>query len=1660
MDPSDLFQLIATDLADPARLTELIESAAPRAARPEGAAPRVAPRTPLEGTLTELWSRLLGVEEVGVEDDFFRLGGHSLLGTQMLSRVAAATGVELPLRVLFEAPTPAALALRIAAGEGAAPAPAAIPRGRGAGGGDLPLSPSQQRLWVHQQLAPGDPSYTIPVALRLAGPLDAEALERALAEVARRHEVLRTTYAEVEGSPVQRVGPPPADVLSRADLSGFADGEASLRAAIDEEVRRPFDLATGPVFRARLWRLGPEEHRLLFAVHHIAFDGWSIGVLLREVAALYGAFSRGEPSPLPEPPVQYADHALRQRRWLEGEGAREQLAWWLDRLGGEAPEALELPADRPRPAVRSPRGERLRHGLSTALSAHLHRLGESEGATLFMVLLAGFQALLHRCTGRDDLWTGTPVANRNYLEIEGLIGFFVNTLVLRTNLGGDLSFRGLLARVRETTLGAYDHQDLPFDRLVEELRPERSLGYQPLFQVLFVLQNAPRPAVSPSGLTLEALAAGTGTSRFDLVLSMEEGEAGLAAVWEYSSDLFDPATVLRMASHLETLLASAAADPDLPLSRLGLLTPAERHQTLAEWNDRQADYPRGALVHELLEARAARDPGAAALVMAGETLTYGELNRRANRLAHHLRDLGAGPEARVALLLERSFDMVAALFGVLKSGAAYVPLDPAYPAERLAFILADSRPVALVTRARLIGPVPLPPGPRRVDLDAGAPSLAAASDRDPARAADPANLAYAIYTSGSTGEPKGVMVHHRGLVSLARMLAWMYGVGPGTRVLQLFSFGFDASMWDLLMALPAGGTLCVAPEEARMGGLPLERLLREQRVEVMSLPPSLLAVLPAAELPGVRTVTVTGEACSSEVAAAWAPGRRFFNGYGPTETTVGATIGRYQAGERVPSIGRPFDNTRVHLLDRWLEPVPAIVPGEVYVGGDGLARGYLGQPGLTALRFVPDPLAGEPGERLYRTGDLARFLPDGRLEFLGRADLQVKIRGFRVEPEEIEARLARHPEVAEAVVVARRETGAPLRLVAWIVPRSQPATMAPDAGRLRAFLRESLPDYMVPAVFALVPALPRLPGGKIDRRLLSRTMPVESRADAADAAPGSPAGELLAKVWAEVLRVERVGAHDNFFELGGDSILAIQVVARARKAGLLLTPRQIFEHQTVEELAAAAGLAAADVETGPVSGPVPATPIQRWFFEQDPPAPQHWNQSVLLELRRPLDPARLRAAFAALYEHHDALRLRASRGGAGWTLWNAPPEPAPWTSVDLSALPPDTWRPALEAAAVRVQAGLDLAAGPIARCVLFTPPAGERSRLLTVVHHLAVDGVSWRVLLGDLDAVHSRLEHGEAPDLPPRGTSFRRWAERLAAHAGTPGPLAELSFWSAEERRGVRPLPVDFPGGANPESSARHHRASFSAAETGALLRDLPRDAGARPEEALLAALVEAFAAWTGERRLLLDVEGHGREDLFEGVDLSRTVGWFTAMHPLLLEAAGASAGDSAGETLARIRERLRAVPGRGLGYGLLRYLAGGEPSAWLATMPRAEVSFNYLGSFDATLPEGSPFALAAESAGPPRDSAAPRSHRIDVNASITGGRLHVTWTYGRDLHRPATIEALAGRFANTLRHLLDPGRRVRKEGPIPEDFPLARLTREELDALVEDLVDPEEEPA
>ncbi|HLN60581.1 MAG TPA: amino acid adenylation domain-containing protein, partial [Symbiobacteriaceae bacterium] len=1054
----------------------------------------MAPRTAAEEQLAAIWAQLLRVERVGLQDDFFALGGHSLLATQVLSRVREAFGVEVPLPAFFTAPTVAGLAGHLA-GEATRQSDALplVPLDRA---GALPVSFAQARLWFFDQLTPGSPMYNIAEAIRLQGPLDVALLVESLNRLVERHEALRTNFAATAAGPVQVIGGAKRVPLPVTEVSG---GEAEAERLAREEARKPFDLTTDALLRAQVLRLGAEEHLLLLTIHHIVADGWSMGVLYAELGRIYEALRAGREPELGSLPVQYADFAQWQRAYLTGDVLAEQLGYWQQELAG-APAVLELPTDKPRPAVQSFRGARRHRPLPPALLAQLDELCREEGATPFMVMLAAYQALLSRYTGQEDLLVGTAIANRNRREIEGLIGFFVNMLPMRADLSGRPTFRQFLQQVRRRALGAFAHQDMPLERLVEELQPERDPSRSPLVQVAFALQNAPMDDLQIEGVrvsNLEPAGSDTGTARFDLVLTVEESGGVTRAVAEYCTDLFDEATVERLLAHFETLLASAAADPDRAVADLDLLTPAEEHLLTAEWTDRAVAYDRSRCLHHLVAEHAARMPEKPAVICGETTLTYAELHRRAGALGARLQALGVGPDVLVALCLDRSAEAVVAMLGVLRAGGAFVPVDPTYPADRIAFMLTDSAaPVILTTSDRLPA---LPVGGAQVlCLDAFDWSLTA----EPQELAQPEDLAYVIYTSGSTGRPKGVLIERHGWANLAAGVAVALGVVPDDRVLQFASLSFDASVFEATQALWFGATLCIPTGEARMPGPAMLRFLQEQAITVATVSPAALAAMPATDLPALRMVISAGDAVSADVVTRWAPGRRFVNAYGPTETTVWGTVGDLEPGARV-TIGRPAANKRLYVLDQHGGLVPVGVAGELYIGAPDLARGYLNRPELTNERFLETRFG-----RLYRTGDLVRRLPDGTLEFLGRTDFQVKIRGFRIELGEVQAAVLAHPTVGDAIVIAREDGPGGKRLVAYVTPAGEDGR--PEPAALREFLKERLPDYMVPSAILVLDALPLTPNGKVDRKALPAP---EREEPSSSVAPRTPAEERMAALW-------------------------------------------------------------------------------------------------------------------------------------------------------------------------------------------------------------------------------------------------------------------------------------------------------------------------------------------------------------------------------------------------------------------------------------------------------------------------------------------------------------------------------------------------------------------
>ena len=1035
----------------------------------------------------------------------------------------------------------------------------------------VPLSFAQQRLWFLAQLEPDSPLYNIGTAVRLDGPLNLGVLRKALDTIVSRHAILRTTFVAVDGVPSQVIAkkrPAELEVIRLSQLP-MSEQQEEVRRLLKERARRPFNLAADLMFRTTLLELGQEEHVLFLLMHHIASDGWSLGVLFRELSILYEAFSAGKSSPLPDPAIQYADFAAWQRQRLQGEALEKQLSYWKQQFNGFSPMSV-LPTDRPRPAEQTFRGARQSFMIPATLAEELRAIARREQVTLFMTLLAAFKVFLYRYSGEDDIVVGTPIAGRNRAEVEGLIGFFVNTLVLRTGLSGDLTFRELLGRVREVALGAYAHQDLPFEKLVEELQPERDLSRNPLFQVMFALQNVPRHTLKLAGLEVSSVAVGTGTAKFDLSLSvLEEQRGGLRASLEYNTDLFDAATTERMLGHWRNLLEGVVADPEQRISELPLLTQAERHQLLVGWNETKTDYPNDKCIHELFEAQVEQSPDAVAVVFEDKALTYGELNRRANQLAHYLRKLGVGPEARVGICVERSLEMVIGLLGILKAGGAYVPLDTTYPRERLSFMLSDARVQVLLTQRQLFESLPVH-GAQIVCVDSEWEVIARGNEDNAINAVRPENLAYVVYTSGSTGAPKGVQITHGSVVNFLNSMRQRPGLTDQDILVAVTTLSFDIAGLELYLPLSVGARVEILSREATSDGKQLLEKLDTSGATVMQATPATWRLLLEAGWRGSPLLKILcgGEALPRELAAQLATrGSSLWNLYGPTETTIWSAFKEVEVGRGVVTIGRPIGNTEIYILDSDLQPVPVGMSGELYIGGKGLARGYLGHSDLTAEKFVPNPFGKKAGARLYRTGDLARYCANGKIEFLGRVDHQVKVRGFRIELGEIEATLEEHPAIKAAVVAARERGPDDTRLVAYyLLNHLEPE---PTVSELRAYVRTKLPEYMVPAAFVTLDRLPLTPSGKVDRRALPDPDGLHVAESAGYVAPRTAMEELIAKIWQELLGVERVGVHDNFFDLGGHSLLSMRVIARIeRESGQRISPREIL-FQTLGQLAAA-----------------------------------------------------------------------------------------------------------------------------------------------------------------------------------------------------------------------------------------------------------------------------------------------------------------------------------------------------------------------------------------------------------------------------------------------------------------------------------------------------------
>ena len=1354
--------------------------------------------TPVEEILVGIWSSVLKRDRVGVRDNFFELGGHSLLATTVISKLRQVFQLELPLRRLFELPTIRQLAAAIeSARQDESDVLPIEPRDRSE---PLALSFAQQRMWFLAQLEPDSPFYNIPAAVRFQGDLDRDALEKTFNVILRRHETLRTRIEDVAGRPVATVSEDSLLPIARADLSSLPPEErdAEMQRLIAAEARQPFDLASDLAIRVKLLHLAPNDSVLLVTLHHIAADGWSIGVLVSEIAVLYPAFAANQPSSLPVLPVQYGDFAAWQQQRLQGEVLERQLSYWRDRLEG-APALLELPTDRPRPAVQSFQGANYRFAIAPEISAALSRVSQQAGCTLFMTLFAGFDILLARYSNSTDIVVGVPIANRNRAEIENVIGLFVNTLVLRTDLSDDPAIDDLLARVREIALGAYAHQDMPFERLVEELQPERSLGHSPLFQVLFILQNAPFSEIELPGLTLSLLENDRGVAQFDLTLSMEEKESGLVGEFEYNIELFDETTIARMAECYQMLLAAIAADPTQRVSELPSLTETERQQ-LSAWNQTDTEYLQTFCIHQLFEAQVERTPEAIALVLEDRQLTYAELNRKANQLARHLQTLGAQPDGLVGICCDRSPEMVIGMLGILKAGAAYVPLDPYYPEERLQWMVSDSEMPILLTQEKWQGV--LPDRQARIvcwEKDGGA--IAGQSDRNLESPVASDRLAYVIYTSGSTGKPKGVQIEHRNAVNFLTSMQQQPGLEASDTLLAVTSISFDIAALELFLPLVTGARVALASREVAMDGALLDRAIATTEATVMQATPATWRMLRASGWKGQAGLKILcgGEALSGDLAE-WlaASGTTVWNLYGPTETTIWSAVYPLEQTEFPATIpvGHPIANTRLYVLDRHGESVPIGVAGELHIGGAGLARGYLKRAELTVEKFIAHPRWG----RLYRTGDVARYRADGAIEYLGRTDYQVKIRGFRIELGEIEAALSQFPSVREAVAIARPNDRDEKTLVAYVVAAQESLSTS----ALRDFLQNKLPDYMVPSSFVTLDALPLTPNGKVDRKALPE--PERAIALSDDDLPATPTEVSIANIWTRVLGCDRVGVRQNFFELGGHSLLATQVVSQMREAFQVELPlRRLFECSTIERLARAVEtatqerwmLAAPAIAPRPDPNVIPLSFAQQrlWFLAQLEPDSPFYNIPIAVRLRGTLDTSALEQTFAEILRRHEVLRTAIANHQGEPVATLVPARSMPLSPIDLSALP-EAERDAEVRRAIAAEARqpFDLARDLLLRAKLLQL-APDENVLLVTLHHIAADGWSIGVLVEEVAALYPAFADNKPSSLlapPVQYADFAAWQ-----HQWLQGEVLErqLSYWRdcLEGAPALMELPTDRP---------------------------------------------------------------------------------------------------------------------------------------------------------------------------------------------------------------------------------------------------------------------------
>nr|WP_237175720.1 non-ribosomal peptide synthetase [Paenibacillus xylanexedens] len=1604
-----------------------------------------APRNDTERMLVRIWENVLSVVSsrketdddhlaIGISDHFFELGGHSLRATTLVSRIQKEFGIMMPLKAVFEHPTIKEQAEWLRQSDKSTHRAIEHTEKKAY----YPVSSAQKRIYVLSMLEGGEQTYNMPWALSFEGPLDKAKMEKSFQMLVKRHEALRTSFDTVEGEPVQVIKD--SVHIELEDWTSFADEDEG---ELLERFVRPFNLNEAPLLRLGWAKVG-EKQLLLVDMHHIISDGVSLNVIMEELSSLYN----GEQ--LPEIEIHYKDHSEWQRKWFLSEHINEQRNYWLKSFEGDLP-VLNFPTDYPRPSVQSFVGQSLEFTLSPEFTHRLHRLASDTSTTLYMVLLSAYNILLSRYTGQEDIVVGSPIAGRRHINTERMVGMFVNTLAIRNKPEGSKSYKAFLQEVKATAIQAYEHQDYPFEKLVEELNLERDMSRNPLFDTMFVLQNTETARVNLTGVEAQHVVLQNKTAKFDLTLYAIEDQEGVRIVLEYTTSLFKRETIERLYQHYVHVLGEITERPDCKLSEISMLSKEEQKQLLVDFNATRTEYPRDKTIHELFEMQATLHPDQIAVVYENHELTYRDLNECANQLARILRRKGAVKGTVIGIMTNRSIEMIIGILGILKTGGVYLPIDPSYPQERIEYMVENSSARMLLTPSEWFGRVTT--GCEEISLDdAASCSESSAETQNLHVGAEASDLAYIIYTSGSTGKPKGVMVEHRGVSRLVCNTNYIQ-FHEGDRLLQTGSLSFDASTFEIWGVLLNALTMILVDEHVIVDPHLLAEALEEYRISILWLTTPLyhqLAQVNPSAFQNLKQLLVGGDVLTASHVTEVCrhnPELSIINMYGPTENTTFTTFYPIQVnytGQVIP-IGRPIANSSAYILNaqKGLQPVNVI--GELFVGGDGLARGYVGLEQLTMERFIEHPFT--PGERLYRTGDFARWLPDGNIEFIGRMDEQVKIRGYRIELGEIESQMLKHKRVKEAVVVAREDRGGAKLLFAYY---TQTELLEPS--ELRSYLAGILPSYMIPTHFIGLEKLPLTPSGKLDKRSLP-LIAENSKENEHYEGPRSEIENIIANVWQDVLGIQRIGVNDHFFELGGDSIKGIQISSRLNQAGYKLEMKHLFRFPRISELSSYVKVAGYNPEQKEVVGTIINSPIMQWFFEQRFVNQHHWNQAVMLFREEGFEEAILRKVIDRITEHHDALRVVVSKTKGLFDCRNRGVDEGQRYSMNVYHIEDEdeeSTRIFVESKADELQASMILDSGPLLKMSLFKTSLGDH--LLITIHHLVVDGISWRILFEDIHSAYKQVKEGKTIVLPPKTDSFLTWSAKLEHFAINDMTSEEIDYWRDKQTLDLVPIPTDYQMDSPMESGSLRLRdnsqvtINFTEAETAALLKDANHAYNTEINDLLLTALGMTISKWTGNSETIINLEGHGRENIQEQLDVSRTVGWFTSQYPVVLRNIVGSLADCIKST----KENLRAVPNKGIGYGIWRYLSNeGKKVQHL----KPEITFNYLGQFDEDLPNHF-MKLSSYNVG---TSVSPDNHtlyKLDLNSRVVERKLQLTLDYSTQLYKQETIDYIGNLFKENLNKIIDHCKSRETSEFTPSDMRFKGLSMDELKLLEAEMGD------